>query len=1076
MRRYVQPGSDARVSVVMPHFNHGAFIDEAIESLRSQSYPPHEIIVVDDGSTDRQSLEVLERLEVEGVVVLHQEQVGPGASRNRGVEHSSGEAILFLDSDDRVTGRHIEVGLDALRSAPEEVGFVYPDLQFFGNEQQLVVMPPYNLYLLLLRNFCSMGGLVDRAVFDAGHRFRADLVDRHEDWDFFITLGISGIYGAPFHGAPLLYRRWGFSRSDGVQAAWMHEVQSLHPELDSERLIEIKREWAPALSIVLLDESSWVDITEQTCDDFEVVQLEGAAAPRLRGRFVMLLDGKGMDLLRDNTFVERTLRLLAEREPPTVVTIYRSLSSGRVWTRVTHPEEHDRVGVVMDGVTYDRWREQRQPATGGLDSLLEDSVPLVRAGDHLVYGRSSAAWAVDTGAPWLTRSRPRRMARIPPPAASSEGEASADLQDPWLPERLDRLGSEVERTFRHHEAQVLFIPAGGFRQLPDPPGGHQDGLEAIRRRAWSDWMPARSVRLDLVVDAFGRPMLETFDGRADSRAAQVSRRTTRSAIGWLWSQPFPGTVGLFSRIDLRTHVRSYYVADQRPETSDDIVVGYAAREMLPGRISLRQSLHELSRIVDVQDLVDLSQVAGDAFLESMTQFRRTPSLLDSGAASGTPRLWPLYEIEYRNGTFRYSCEPDLCVSRDDVRRPFPNVVAEVAQHVSSGTTSPLYEAQVISSGQIGYFSQLELVASGRDLKPLRVVGGLQTSDNEAVPLVRLKRDGTPPGGDLGHRLATSWRAVVRDGYTPEGVIGFARRPDAARAPLYRWWDAARGTWHLSLGDDAVREIPYLDFEGTLGSAWTPTASGDGYADLWEMERDGARSYTTDPAALEPLGYLGVRIVARLLREQRPGSVPLFSLASDRCRSTLVTTCREERPAPETPECTVLGYLEAAIPVQSTDILGNGQPLPEWAVGVQLSDGAGGSAEGLLFRDRVAGGVEAWANGDEGWLAHLGPRPPADSSVTLLGFALRHLLPYGRPVYEITRTGLSATTLAAGTPYRVDGIVRGVAGFLPGTLSELPEEATGVGSGARPTKRRTGGASLTRGTPGSLRNRLRRFMR
>jgi len=201
----------------MPFFNHGMFVADAVESVRAQSRPVDEIVIVDDGSTDVQSLGALDRLEAEGVVVLHQANQGPSAARNAGVDRSTGDAVLFLDSDDLLSGRQVEVALRTLSAAPPEVGFAYPDMQFFGNERDLVVMPPYNLYLLLHRNFCGMGSLIDRSVFEGGAQFRTDLLRGHEDWDFFLDLGQAGIFGAVFHGEPLQWRRWGYSRSDSVQ-------------------------------------------------------------------------------------------------------------------------------------------------------------------------------------------------------------------------------------------------------------------------------------------------------------------------------------------------------------------------------------------------------------------------------------------------------------------------------------------------------------------------------------------------------------------------------------------------------------------------------------------------------------------------------------------------------------------------------------------------------------------------------------------------------------------------------------------------------------------------------------------
>jgi glycosyltransferase involved in cell wall biosynthesis len=90
--------ANPRVSVIIPYFNAGKFIEEAIASIREQAYTPLEIILVDDGSTDR----IADRVEAwgEDIVFLRQENKGQAAARNRGITHATGDIIAFLDADD----------------------------------------------------------------------------------------------------------------------------------------------------------------------------------------------------------------------------------------------------------------------------------------------------------------------------------------------------------------------------------------------------------------------------------------------------------------------------------------------------------------------------------------------------------------------------------------------------------------------------------------------------------------------------------------------------------------------------------------------------------------------------------------------------------------------------------------------------------------------------------------------------------------------------------------------------------------------------------------------------------------
>lgn len=87
-----------RISVVIPVFNGERYLGQAIERALGQSHSPHQVIVVDDGSTDS-SRDIAESFG-DAIIFLPQINQGPGAARNYGVEKSSGEWIAFLDADD----------------------------------------------------------------------------------------------------------------------------------------------------------------------------------------------------------------------------------------------------------------------------------------------------------------------------------------------------------------------------------------------------------------------------------------------------------------------------------------------------------------------------------------------------------------------------------------------------------------------------------------------------------------------------------------------------------------------------------------------------------------------------------------------------------------------------------------------------------------------------------------------------------------------------------------------------------------------------------------------------------------
>ena len=112
------------VSVVIPCYNQAHFLPEAIESALSQKHRTIEVVVVDDGSRDK-IREVIGRYS--DIVFVRQENRGLAEARNSGFGASSGEYVVFLDADDRLTPNAVEAHLLCFAKHPE-AGFVVGDI------------------------------------------------------------------------------------------------------------------------------------------------------------------------------------------------------------------------------------------------------------------------------------------------------------------------------------------------------------------------------------------------------------------------------------------------------------------------------------------------------------------------------------------------------------------------------------------------------------------------------------------------------------------------------------------------------------------------------------------------------------------------------------------------------------------------------------------------------------------------------------------------------------------------------------------------------------------------------------
>src|SRR5262245_8364302 len=123
-----------RISVLMPCYNHGAFIDEALASVAAQTFQDVEVVVVDDGSTDPATVEKLSRLQAANLRVLRTANRGLPAARNHAAAHASGEIFCALDADDRLAPRWFERAVAQLDTEPR-LAFVSHWLETFGDEQ-----------------------------------------------------------------------------------------------------------------------------------------------------------------------------------------------------------------------------------------------------------------------------------------------------------------------------------------------------------------------------------------------------------------------------------------------------------------------------------------------------------------------------------------------------------------------------------------------------------------------------------------------------------------------------------------------------------------------------------------------------------------------------------------------------------------------------------------------------------------------------------------------------------------------------------------------------------------------------
>jgi glycosyltransferase involved in cell wall biosynthesis len=174
-----------RVSVIMPCYNQGQYIDEAVDSVLAQTFQDFEIIIVNDGSTDGDSNRKLASFDKPQCRVLQTTNQGLAAARNAGVREASGEYILPLDADDKIGSTYLEKAVSVLDGDPN-VGIVYCEAELFGEESGKWHLEPYCFPEMLLHNFIFCSGFFRKSDWEKTSGYQP--MFGWEDYDFWLSL------------------------------------------------------------------------------------------------------------------------------------------------------------------------------------------------------------------------------------------------------------------------------------------------------------------------------------------------------------------------------------------------------------------------------------------------------------------------------------------------------------------------------------------------------------------------------------------------------------------------------------------------------------------------------------------------------------------------------------------------------------------------------------------------------------------------------------------------------------------------------------------------------------------------
>jgi glycosyltransferase involved in cell wall biosynthesis len=236
------------VSVVVPCFNGGRYLDDLTASLAHQTFSDFETIIVDDGSTDTLTAQKLAQLE-HRARIIRQSNRGVSAARNAGVGAARADLVFMLDCDDMIEPTFLAKAVAALRPAPPDVGMVAAQTRVVGAETG--ILPVYfNRFDLLFSNTMSCALLLRKESWRAAGGSDETMRDGYEDWEFSLRLVRAGFRGITLAEPLYIYRVENTGGATGISSSvhakrlyaklW-REIRKRHPQ--SYRPLALARIW-----------------------------------------------------------------------------------------------------------------------------------------------------------------------------------------------------------------------------------------------------------------------------------------------------------------------------------------------------------------------------------------------------------------------------------------------------------------------------------------------------------------------------------------------------------------------------------------------------------------------------------------------------------------------------------------------------------------------------------------------------------------------------------------------------------------------------------------------------------------
>lgn len=177
-----------KISVIIPCYNQGAYLDDSLNSVFNQVCHDWECIIVDDGSTDDTRIIAKKWLDRDlRFRYFYKVNGGVSQARNFGIEQARGEIILPLDADDKIGPEYLKLSIDEFKKN-DQLKLVYCKAQKFGINEEYWDLPSFNLQRLALDNMIFCCAFFKKSDWQKTGGYDKNMDDGFEDWEFWIAL------------------------------------------------------------------------------------------------------------------------------------------------------------------------------------------------------------------------------------------------------------------------------------------------------------------------------------------------------------------------------------------------------------------------------------------------------------------------------------------------------------------------------------------------------------------------------------------------------------------------------------------------------------------------------------------------------------------------------------------------------------------------------------------------------------------------------------------------------------------------------------------------------------------------